>query len=217
VLAPDLRGHGDSQIVPGPYSMDLFADDLNAFLDALDIDEPIFLCGLSMGGYAAFAFTRKYPQRLRGLILSATRAAPDSPQARAGRDQSAETARRDGAQPIIDGMAPKMLAPKTVQARPQLLEAAKAIMRRTTLETILADLQALKARPDSTPTLAQIAVPTLIVHGADDQIVPLAEAQAMQAGIRAASLVPLPDAGHLLNIEQPELFNQAVQEFIRSH
>lgn len=217
VLALDLRGHGDSDLAPGPYSMDLFADDINAFLDALGVDEPIFLCGLSMGGYAAFAFTRKYAGRLRGLILAATRAAPDSPQARLSRDQSAETAQRDGVGPIIDGMAPKMLAPGTVLNRPEILETTKTIMRRTTVETILADLQALKERPDSTPTLAQIAAPTLIVHGAGDQIVPLAEAQAMQAGIRNARLTALPDAGHLLNLEQPELFNQAVVEFIRSH
>ena len=74
VLAPDLRGHGDSQVTPGPYSMDLFADDLSAFLDALRVTEPVYLCGLSMGGYISFAFCRRYRERLRGLILTATRA-----------------------------------------------------------------------------------------------------------------------------------------------
>ena len=72
VLAPDLRGHGESQPVPGPYSMDLLADDLNAFLDVLGSVRPVVLCGHSMGGYVAFAFWRKYAARLAGLILTST-------------------------------------------------------------------------------------------------------------------------------------------------
>jgi pimeloyl-ACP methyl ester carboxylesterase len=216
VLAVDLRGHGDSEAVPGPYSMDLFADDLNAFLDALDIREKVVLGGLSMGGYAVFAFYRRFAARVRGLILTATRAAPDSEQARSGRDQSMVTAREKGVEAIVEGMAPKMLAPQTVVDRPLMLELAQAIMRRTPVETILGDLEGLKQRPDSTPTLEQISVPTLIVHGADDQIVPLQEAQAMQKAIAGARLVVVPDAGHLLNLEQPEMFNQAVTEFLRT-
>ena len=82
VLAPDLRGHGGSQPIPGAYTMDIFADVLNSFLDELGITQPVVVCGLSMGGYTAFAFYRKYSQRMAGLILTATRAAGDSPQKR---------------------------------------------------------------------------------------------------------------------------------------
>jgi 3-oxoadipate enol-lactonase len=216
VLAPDLRGHGESQAVPGPYSVDLFADDLAAFLDALGIRQKVVLCGLSMGGYIVFAFYRKYASRLAGLILTATRAAADTPQARLARDQSAELARQQGVDAIVDAMLPKLLAPATSQSRPELVEQARQIMASTSLESILGDLVALKERPDSTPTLANIRLPTLLLPGAEDQIIPLQEAQAMHAALRGSVLEVIPDAGHLLNLENPAAFNAAVRLFLKS-
>ncbi len=214
LLAPDLRGHGESQAVPGPYSVDLFADDLAAFLDALGIRQKIVLCGLSMGGYIVFAFYRKYAARLAGLILTATRAAADSPQARLGRDQSAELARQQGVNAIVDAMLPKLLAPATFQTRPELVEQARQVMAANSLEGVLGDLVALKERPDSTPTLSGIHIPTLLLPGAEDQIIPLPEAQAMQAAIRGSVLEVIPDAGHLLNLENPAAFNAAIRRFL---
>ncbi len=216
VLAPDLRGHGESQAVPGPYSVDLFADDLAAFLDALGIHQKIVLCGLSMGGYIAFAFYRKYAARLAGLILTATRAAADTPQARLARDQSAELARQQGVNAIVDAMLPKLLAPVTYQTRPELVEQARQIMSAISLEALLGDLVALKERPDSTPTLAEIHIPTLLLPGAQDQIIPLQEAQAMHAAIRGSVLEVIPHAGHLPNLENPAAFNAAVRLFLNN-
>jgi 3-oxoadipate enol-lactonase len=215
VLAPDLRGHGDSQAVPGPYSVDLFADDLAAFLDALGVRQKIVLCGLSMGGYIVFAFYRKYAARLAGLILTATRAGADNPQARLGRDQSAELARQQGVNAIVEAMLPKLVAPVTYQTRPELVEQVRQIMAATSLEGVLGDLIALKERPDSTPTLAEIAVPTLLLPGTQDQIIPLQEAELMRAGIRGARLELIPDAGHLTNLENPAAFNAAVRAFLK--
>jgi len=214
VLAPDLRGHGESQAVPGPYSVDLFADDLAAFLDALGIHQKIVLCGLSMGGYIVFAFYRKYAARLAGLILTATRAAADTPQSRLARDQSAQLARQQGVDAILEAMLPKLLAPVTSQTRPELVEQVRQIMAATSLEAILGDLVALKERPDSTPTLAEIEIPTLLLPGAQDQIIPLQEAQAMHAAIRGSVLEVIPDAGHLPNLENPAAFNAAIHRFI---
>lgn len=214
VLAPDLRGHGDSAPVPGPYSMDLFADDLNAFLDALGIQEPVVLCGLSMGGYVVFAFCRKYAHRLRGLILASTRAAADAPAGRQARDQMIALAREKGVAAVAESMLPKMLAPAAYQSRPDLVEQVRQIMLHTSLEGVLGDLAALKDRPDSTPTLAKIAVPTLVIHGAQDQIIPLSEAEAMRDGIRGARLVVVDGAGHLPGLENAEVFNEAVREYL---
>jgi 3-oxoadipate enol-lactonase len=214
ILAPDLRGHGVSQAVPGPYWMDLLAGDLNAFLDALEISRPVVLCGLSMGGYVTFAFYRQFSPRLAAVILAATRAGEDSPEGKAGRDKAAELARKEGVGAIVASMLPKMLSPKTYQQKPELVQTAKSIMEETSLEGVVGDLMGMKARPDSTPTLRGIEVPTLILHGADDQLIPLKEAEAMRDAIPQASLEILPDAGHLLNLEQPELFNGAIRRFL---
>ncbi len=214
ILALDLRGHGESQTVPGSYSVDLFADDLNALLDALHIDQPIVLCGLSMGGYVAFAFFRKYAWRLRGLILTATKATPDSEEGKAGRDQAMATDRQKGVAAVIDPMAPKLLAPATPQERPELLDQVRQIMLSISLEGMLGDLAALRDRPDSTPNLAEIDLPTLLLPGAEDQLIPRREAEMMEAGIRTAHLTAVPNAGHLLNLENPAVFNHAVREFL---
>jgi len=216
VLAPDLRGHGASQAVPGPYNMDMFAADLVAFLDALGIYQKVVLCGLSMGGYIAFAFYRKYAARLAGLILTATRAVADMPQARLARDQSAELARQQGVTAIVESMLPKLLSPATLQNCPDLVEQTRQIMAAVSLQGILGDLVAMKERPDSTPTLAQIRIPTLLLPGASDQIIPLAEAQAIQAAIQGSLLEVIPDSGHLTNLENPAAFNAAIRTFLQN-
>jgi 3-oxoadipate enol-lactonase len=216
VIAPDLRGHGDSQAVPGPYTMELFADDLNTFLDALGIREQIVLCGLSMGGYVVFAFYRKYAHRLRGLILTATRAGADSPAGRAARDQMMDLAREKGVAAIAESMLPKLLAPQTYPSCSDLVEKVRAITLGVSLEGVLGDLAALKERPDSTPTLAQIDVPTIILHGADDQIIPLGEAEVMRDGIRGSKLVVVPEAGHLPGLENPGMFDEAIRDYLIS-
>ena len=214
VLAPDLRGHGGSDAVPGPYSMDLHAEDCRAFLYALRVTQPAVLCGLSMGGYVAFAFYRKYPERVAGLILAATRAGADAPEGKANRDKAMALAREKGVGAIAESMLPKMLAPSAPQAKPELVARVKAMMESTPLQGVLGDLAGLRDRPDSTPTLATIDRPTLILHGADDQLIPASEAEAMRAGIRGSELKVIPGAGHLLNMEQPEVFNDATREFL---
>jgi 3-oxoadipate enol-lactonase len=216
VIVPDLRGHGESEAIPGPYSMELFADDLAALLDKLHIQEKIVLCGLSMGGYVAFAFFRKYAPHLAGLVLTATRAADDSPQARAGRDQAAETARQNGIVPIAEGMITRLLATGRAQSDPQLAEQARSIMHTISLEGMLGDLAGLKSRPDSRPLLGKICLPVLVVHGSEDQIVPLEEAKAMASSIPESRLEVILSAGHLLNMEQPELFNACLREYLLS-
>ncbi len=214
VLAPDLRGHGESQSVPGPYSMDMFADDLNAFLDALGVSQPVVVCALSMGGYVAFAFYRKYARRMAGLILAATRATADSPEARVGRDQAISLASTKGISAITESMLSKMFSPDTYKQNPELVNQVKAIMNHTSLKGVMGDLVGLKERADSTPTLREIKLPTLILAGANDQIIPVKEAQLMQASIPGARLVVIPDAGHLLNLENPEAFNKAIRDFL---
>jgi len=216
LIAPDLRGHGDAQATPPPYSMNLFADDLNALLEAFEIREKTVLCGLSMGGYTTLAFFRKYASRLAGLILTSTHPGADSPDRRLNRDKAIDTVREKGVTAIVDSMLPKWLAPKAYLEKPDLVAEARSIMERTSVEGVVGALAGMKERPDSTPDLAQIRVPTLIIHGADDQAIPPQEAQKMHVAIAGSKLEIIPNAGHLLNLQQPLLFNALVRRFLTS-
>ncbi len=213
VIAPDLRGHGRSDSVPGPYSMKLFSDDIAGLLDFLNISQPIVVCGLSMGGYIALDFYRRYPERVAGLILTATRAAADSEEGKAGRDKAVATVESGGTESIVSGMLPKLMAPESYEDD-ELVDFVKEIMEGTSVEGVIGALHAMRDRPDSTPTLSKIAVPTLIIHGENDQIIPIVEAEAMYRAIEEAEMVVVEQAGHLPNLEQPDVFNDAVIDFL---
>lgn len=214
MLAPDLRGHGDSEAVDGPYSMDLLADDCVDLLDALNIQQPAVVCGLSMGGYITLAIYRRYPERIQGLILAATRAGADSPEGKANRDKAIAQAENDGAAAIASSMLPKMMSPKTYKSNPDLVNQVENIMTSTSVQGIVGALEGMKRRADSTLLVSEIAVPTLIIHGEDDQLIPFQEAQGMHAAIDNSSFYLMPDAGHLSNLEQPDRFNQVVRKFL---
>ncbi len=108
VIAPDLRGHGESEAPAGTYSMDVHAADLAALLDHLKLPQVAF-CGLSMGGYVAFAFYRKYASRVRALVLADTRAQADTPEAKEGREKTAQTALKEGVEGVAKTTAPRMI------------------------------------------------------------------------------------------------------------
>ncbi len=220
VIAPDLRGHGSSEADLPPmahsqaYSMAMHADDCAALLDALGITQPIVIAGLSMGGYIAFAFLRSYPERVAGMILAATRAGADLPATRDNRTTAIITAREAGIAPVIEAMIPKLLSPAVERLHPGLPNRLAEIMANNSLEAIIGDQLGMMERPDSTPFLEHISVPTLLIHGADDQIIPLEDMQDMEAKIPQAELQIIPDAGHMVNLEQPQGFNQAVRDFL---
>lgn len=216
VIAPDLRGFGETEATPGPYSMDLLASDCFTLLDQLGVDGPVVVGGLSLGGYLALAFFRRYPERVAGLILAATRAGADGPEARANRDRNIALAQEKGAQAVAEGMLPRLLAPRSYEALPDVVDEARDIMRGASDTGVVGALQGMKDRPDSTDLLPNIDRPVLILHGSEDQIIPPAEAEAMHGRLRRSYLKLIPDAGHLPNLEQPITFSAEMRTFLKS-
>jgi pimeloyl-ACP methyl ester carboxylesterase len=216
VIAPDLRGHGESQATPGPYTMELLADDLNAFLDALGVGQ-VVLGGFSMGGYAAFAFYRKYPERVASLMLLDTRPQPDSEEAKGGRETMAQLAESEGAGPIAERLVPRLLCADTVANRQDVVDCVTAMITECPVEGIAGDLRGMALRGDSSDLLPDIGVPTLLVVGDQDVITPPAESQNMASVIPNATLVEVSGAGHISNLENSDAFTGAIHDFLHQH
>jgi pimeloyl-ACP methyl ester carboxylesterase len=215
-ISVDLRGHGDSFAFEGPYSMDTLASDCKRLLDDLTIKSPVVVCGLSMGGYISLAFYRAYPEIFKGMILTSTRSGPDSAEAKANRDASIKNALEFGAIYIADNMLPRLFSPVTLSTNPDLVKTVHEIMVNTSIQGIVGSLEGMKNRLDSTPLLSQISCPVLIIHGADDQLIPQKEAELMDRQIPNSRLIKIAEAGHLPNLEQPDRFNKAVWDFLQS-
>ena len=212
-IAPDLRGLGISEAPASGYSMTEYADDLAALLDAVHA-ESVVLCGFSMGGYVAFELLRRHPDRVRALVLANTRATPDDLAGREKRDAMIARIRRDGPGFLADDMLPRLLAPTSLTTMPDVVREVRGMMGVHTAAGLVGALEAMRDRPSAVALLASIAVPTLVLHGSDDQLIPLAEARAMAEAIPGAQLAVIPGAGHLAPVEQPVNSGRVIREFL---
>jgi 3-oxoadipate enol-lactonase len=194
--------------------MDDFADDLAAMLDALGVDAPIVYCGLSMGGYIAFQFWRKYAARLRGLILCDTRAVADGAEAADARRVMADRVLAEGPARLVDTMLPRLFAEATQRRRPEMVEALRRVMTANSPEGIAAAARGMAVRPDMSGALGRIRCPTLVVVGQQDAISPPAEMRGIAEAIPGATFVEIPDAGHISPLENPAAANAAILDFL---
>lgn len=211
VVAVDLRGRGKS---PAPaedgWTIDTHAGDLADTIASLGVDA-VDLGGISMGGYVAFALLRRRPELVRSLILVSTRAAADPPEYRTGRVTTAERARRYGTRALAGSMLPSLLAagaPETVQ------QEVLAMFDAVPGDTSGADSLAMKDRVDSTPMLGEISVPTLVIEGAGEQLLPAGTAREMADAIPGGRLATIPGAGHFAPVENPDGVNGAIRGFL---
>jgi len=213
-VMPDLPGFGQSRPpiaeTSGTVSMDTYARLMLDLLDHRGIDRAIF-AGLSMGGYICFAMARLAPKRMRGLILLDTRETADTEEGRKGRYDSIEKVKQAGVKPIVDSMLPKMLTPRAPR---EMRDRLREIMSSASPDGVIAALGAMATRPDSSPLLPEIHVPTLILVGEQDPITPPTDSERMAAAIPGSQLVRIPGAAHVSNFEKSSEVNRAVATFI---
>jgi len=214
VITPDLRGSGRSSVTPGKVTVEQWADDLAAMLDALKIVEPVVLGGLSMGGYVAFRFFQAHRSRLAGLILCDTRAAADTPQAAAGRLDTAQRLERESGQFLADTMPPRLLAPATLDGKPEVVDHLRRMILAGDPVGYAATLRGLAERPNFTPLLSQIDCPTLLIVGRHDAISTMAEMNAMARAIPGSRIVEIDNAGHVTPLEAPGEVSRAMERFL---
>jgi 3-oxoadipate enol-lactonase len=212
-IVPDLRGFGASPLPPRACTIDDYAADLATTLDERKV-RGAAVVGLSMGGYVALALVERRPDLVGALVLSNTRAGADSEEGKKGRTATAEKARKEGARPIAETMAQKLFAPGTPARNPGLVADTRSRMEKVSPEAIACALLAMRDRPDRTALLRSIRVPTLVITGAEDGLIPPAESEAMRAAIPGAELVTVPGAGHLPNLEVPEAYDRALLAFL---
>ncbi len=211
VIAPDLRGFGASDATGNVTAMADFAEDLHDLAATLGLGRFV-LIGHSMGGYVALSYAHRYPESLRALVLLGTRSGPDSPEAAAARRALADRTLQAGTDEVIQAMAARMLAsphpPASLQAE------VRRLMGASGPPGLAAALRGMAARPDAGPWLGDIQVPTLVITGEEDAIMPPAEAEALARAIPGATLARLPGAGHLAGLEHPEAFNDLLRHWL---
>ncbi|MSM41391.1 MAG: alpha/beta fold hydrolase [Geobacter sp.] len=215
VIAPDLRGFGESDAPEGPYSMDIFADDMIALLDYLEIDQAV-VGGMSMGGYVLFNLLERYPERLRGAIFIVTRCTADDESARERRLQLASDVRKFGPQVVADAFESLLFAPASVTERPKLLEEVYGWMVANDSRGLAGGLLSMRERKDYSQMLGSFRVPALAIGAAEDRAAPPATSTAIAAGIPGCRLSIIPETGHLANLEDVKAFNAPVLEFLAS-
>jgi pimeloyl-ACP methyl ester carboxylesterase len=219
VIAPDLRSFGESRVdFPDAQSacitMESHADDLAALVDALGIKEPIAFCGLSMGGYVAWQFWRRHPDRVGKLILCDTRSAADDDAARQKRYDLAQRVLESGSQIAADAMLPRLFWKEAVRQDSPTARETRQVMCDTPPAAVAAALRGMAVRSDAADLLPTIDVPTLVFCGEHDEISPAEEMRSFAAKIPGATYVKIRDAGHMSPLENPAAVNDAIRAFL---
>lgn len=218
LIAPDLRGFGPgAAVLEGRTSIDDLAAGVDAVLDALGI-ESAAIGGLSMGGYVTFALFRRSPGRFNAIVLADTKAPADTAEGKAARQKMLDLVRREGPPAVASQMVPKLLGETSRRDRPELEGLVRDMIVSNHAEGIAGAIEAMMDRPDSTPLLSsRLSIPALVLVGAEDTLTPPAESETMQQRMERSRLVVLPGAGHLSNLETPDAFSQALEDFLSSN
>ena len=214
LIVPDLRGFGAaSEQAVEEAGMDLLADDVARLLDDRGLDR-VVLGGLSLGGYVALAFLRRHADRVSGLVLLDTKATADGDQARKDRLEMVERVLAEGSGFVAEAMLPKLLGQTSREHRPEVVEKVAALIGEQAPQAIVGAQRGMAARPATTDVLGSIAVPALVVTGEEDTLTGPEVGRDLAAAIPGARFLLVEEAGHLVNLEQPEIVNEALLDFL---
>lgn len=215
VIAPDLRGFGDSDAPDGPYSMDLFADDLTALLDSLGIGRAV-VGGMSMGGYVLFNLLERYPERLAAACFIVTRSEADNEAGKEKRLMLAHDLKKFGSKVAAEIFDKTLFTSETAQIQPELAAEVHGWLMEKDPRGLAGGLFAMRERKDYTPLLAGFYLPSLVIGAEYDQAIPVENTRALARRLPLHKFCLIPGAGHLANLEQPEAFNNCLLDFLKT-
>ena len=209
VIRYDLRGHGGSPVVPGPFGLADLADDVRRLLDGLGIHEFAY-AGVSLGGAIGLQLATTMPDRVTHLVVVASAARfPDPPSWKARADR----VRAEGTEFLVPSRIGAWVTPRFADRRPEETERLLAMLRRTPREGYAACCETIETF-DVRDRLSQITAATLVIAGADDPATPPDTVREVADGIPGARFVVVPGASHLVNAEQPEAVSEEIHRFL---
>jgi 3-oxoadipate enol-lactonase len=213
VIAPDMRGYGESGYVAANYSIGTFAEDVARLIRELGLQKPT-VTGISMGGYTALGIQRRYPNLLGALVLSNTKAEADSEEIKARRRSQIQVLKEQGVPEFVRTSASRRLSPVTLKERPWVLDYVSMLNLTVSEEVLAATLQAMIDKEDDTTILSAIKIPTLVIYGTDDTFIPKPAAPFMHEKISGSKLVAIEGTGHVSSLENPGRYNAALLDFL---
>lgn len=212
ILTLDIRGFGQSEL-GHPYTLESVVDDVISLLDHLKIQKSV-LCGLSMGGYVALRTVQRNPDRFRALILADTKSEPDLDSSKLGRYKAIQAIEEKGLAAFVDDFIGKSVAPPTDGTKSSAFVRAQKIALTNKASAVEAGLLALISRTDTTADLGKINIPTLILQGELDSVIPMSSAKDLNQKIPGSKFFVISKAGHLSNLDNPQEFNAKLVEFL---
>lgn len=215
VIAPDLRGHRYGPKSIGPWMIEHFVDDLKRLIDQNNLKQ-VILCGLSMGGYVALHFAQKYPESLAGLVLCDTQSAGDTNEVKDQRYIFVKRVLKEGLGGFANEFSMSALSDKTKVNQPDIQKRIVEMILENDPVDIARVAGAMASRRDSTPYLKDISCPVLVLVGSEDKVTSPETNLQMSKLIKCSDFKIIENAGHLSNLEQPEVFNNYLDVFIKT-
>ena len=212
VLRYDSRGHGHSAVPQGPYSIEMLTQDAVGLLDGLDLDQVLF-CGLSKGGMVGQMLGVRHPERLSALALCSTSAHMGPPETWDERIKAVQT---QGMQAVAGPTIDRWFTSAGQKRIPQRIDAVRQMILSTPVQGFCASCEAIRDM-DQRESIASIDLPTLVAVGEHDQGTPVSHAQLIHGRIASSELRIIPDAAHMINMEQADIFTGMLLDFFRSN
>ena len=209
----DIRGLGNSYIGDGQYTMEAFVWDLYSIIDGLHIEKPI-LCGLSMGGYIALRAVEKEAERFDGLILCDTRSEADNNDGKIIRSSAIDKINVEGVKSFVNDFVPKCFNAKTPERMTEMYERVLNLTQNQNSVGVKGSLLAMLSRRDTTKSLEDIKIPTLVLVGKKDSLTPPEVMRELSKKVKGSTFCIVPKAGHMTPLENPDFVNEKINTFL---